>query len=307
MLYILLCKVKSKGFGDMKLLKSIGQSFAYFMVVILISLPFIVWWAEYSKARFPEIAGGPIEQLPIEIFTVGGAFLAIFIFGKFFKSVRIADLGLHRKNSGAFAVTGFLMGVTLIIAILGALYALDVLSINPDYRMNVTPQLIALVAGVTMNVIAQQIIVFGYMFTAIRKATTATIAVITISILFLVAHAGVFTQPWPVSGIASTNLFLAGLLLSMAHLRSGTLWLGIGFHTGWNLTQALANLLVTGHDIGVGVPPLFFAGPDILTGGDIGVEGSIIGIPAVILGIIIIVGFFRQRSNAERGQTSHER
>lgn len=285
----------------MKLLQSILQSLAYLVVVGLVSLPFVALWAEYSKANFPEISGSPIEQLPIEIITVGGAFLAIFIFSRFFKSVRIADLGLHHKGSGSLVITGFLIGIGLVTAVLVTLYVLGGLIINPDYRMSATPQFVALMAGVATNVIAQQVIFFGYMFTAISKKSSTTTAVITISLLFLVAHAGVFTEPWPTSGIASVNILLAGILLSIAYLRSNTLWLGIGFHTGWNLTQAIANLVVTGIDVDMGEPPFLLVGPEILSGGDVGVEGSIISLPAVLLGILIIVGFFRRGSNADRG------
>lgn len=284
----------------MKLLVSVLQSLAFFVLFALIASPFVVLWSRFVALKFPEIARSPFEQLPIEIISAASAVAAVWLFGIFTRSVRLGELGLGHRSGANFALTGIIIGIALVVSMLAALYVLGALTLNPEYRFEATPAVLSLAAGVFANVIAQDVIFFGFMLTLIRKKTSTVLAVPVVSMLFVAAHAGVFTEPWPTWSIGSANLFLAAVMLSLAFLRSQTLWLGIGVHAGWNLTQALANLAVTGRSIGVGEPLFSLAGPPVLTGGDVGVEGSIISIPAVVLGIIIIIVFTKKRSLQSR-------
>ncbi|MEL6371784.1 MAG: CPBP family intramembrane glutamic endopeptidase [Pseudomonadota bacterium] len=278
----------------MKLLLSVLQSLAFFLLFALIAFPFVMLWSNFAASNLPEIADGPIEQLPIEIISAASAFTAVWLFGLLAKSVRLESLGLRHRSGAQFALAGLIIGIALVVLILVTLYVLGVLALNPKYRIEVNLEVIALTAGVTANVIAQDVIFFGFMLTLIRKNAPEALAVPVLSLLFVGAHAGVFAEPWPIWGIGSANLFLAGVMLSLAFLRSQTLWLGFGIHTGWNLTQALASLAVTGRSIGVGEPPFSLAGPPLLTGGDVGIEASVVSIPAVLLGIVIIIIFFKK-------------
>jgi membrane protease YdiL (CAAX protease family) len=69
----------------------------------------------------------------------------------------------------------------------------------------------------------------------------------------------------------------AGLLLAAAYMLTRRLWLGIGFHISWNYTQsAVFGGIVSG---GVAEPGLFktvITGPDLITGGNFGLEASLI-------------------------------
>jgi len=69
----------------------------------------------------------------------------------------------------------------------------------------------------------------------------------------------------------------AGLLLCAAYQASGTLWLPIGIHFGWNAAEGA--IFGFGHASG-GLLSIRFAGPSYLTGGASGPEA---GLPAVLL------------------------
>jgi uncharacterized protein len=45
---------------------------------------------------------------------------------------------------------------------------------------------------------------------------------------------------------APINLFLAGLLTSLLRERTGALWIPIGMHWTWNLTQELSGFATSG-------------------------------------------------------------
>ena len=74
------------------------------------------------------------------------------------------------------------------------------------------------------------------------------------------------------------------------------LWLGIGFHISWNLTQGgLFSAPVSGQP-GKGMIPGVLTGPDWMTGGAFGVEGSALALTAVLAaGIVLLAYAIKQR------------
>ena len=81
--------------------------------------------------------------------------------------------------------------------------------------------------------------------------------------------------------------FLAGLLLSVAYLKTRLLWLPTGLHMAWNWTQSgFWGMGVSGYHVKWS---LFYAEPqgsDLLSGGAFGPEASIIA-TVLITGLIV--------------------
>src|SRR5690606_12477457 len=82
------------------------------------------------------------------------------------------------------------------------------------------------------------------------------------------------------NAFAVANIFLAGVLLSVAYLRTRSLWFATAVHLGWNWTMAsLLDLPVSGLEMLN--TPLYepaVSGPDWITGGAFGPEGGLIGL-----------------------------
>lgn len=71
----------------------------------------------------------------------------------------------------------------------------------------------------------------------------------------------------------------AGLLFGVAYLVTRRLWLAIGIHAAWNFTQtAIFGLNVSGVPTEPGLLIATVHGPDWLSGGGVGIEGSIVTI-----------------------------
>lgn len=73
------------------------------------------------------------------------------------------------------------------------------------------------------------------------------------------------------AGVAFTLLCVA------LYVRGRSLWLPIGFHTGWNLClQGILGVTISGKDPGYALFNMDVAGPSWLTGGTFGIEASLI-------------------------------
>ena len=71
----------------------------------------------------------------------------------------------------------------------------------------------------------------------------------------------------------------AGILLAGAYMLTRRLWLSIGFHMAWNYTQsAIFSGIVSGTEASQGLVRSTMKGPDFLTGGNFGVESSVLAL-----------------------------
>ena len=90
----------------------------------------------------------------------------------------------------------------------------------------------------------------------------------------------------------------AGILLGAAFLLTRRLWLAIGIHAAWNFTQGwVFSVPVSGGDAPLGLLITRRDGPDWLTGGDFGLEASVIAmLVATAAGLLML------RAAARRGR-----
>jgi uncharacterized protein len=121
----------------------------------------------------------------------------------------------------------------------------------------------------------------GYPFQKLVELVGPVIATLAASALFAVAHGnnpgiGVF---------AVINIFLAGVMLSIAYLRTGSLWFASAVHLGWNWQiGGPLDLPISGLELFD--TPLYEPsnlGTAWLTGSEFGPEGGIAGLLALAL------------------------
>lgn len=138
--------------------------------------------------------------------------------------------------------------------------------------------------------LAEEIAFRGYPFRRLIEAVGPVTATIGMSLLFGLGHA-------LNSGATWTSVFvtmLAGLLLSVAWLRTHGLWLPWGLHFAWNASIGiLFGLPISGINDFASVVQTRTFGPLWLTGGDYGPEGA--GFTAIVLlvGVVVLVRITR--------------
>lgn len=111
-------------------------------------------------------------------------------------------------------------------------------------------------------------------------------AVLCSSLIFAMAH-GVLNPAAPTIGLL--GVAVAGILLGYAYDRTGSLWLPLGLHAGWNLAIGfVAGMPVSGLTLRTTLLHTEAVGDPLLTGGAYGPEASIPGILALALGLAAI-------------------
>lgn len=128
---------------------------------------------------------------------------------------------------------------------------------------------------------AEEAVFRGYAFQALVQGIGVWPAVLASSALFAYAHGGNAN----VTPLALANIFLAGVMLAVAYLRTRSLWFATAVHLGWNWTMAsLLDFPVSGFVLDV---PLYTAretGPDWMTGGPFGPEAGLAASVSIVLG-----------------------
>lgn len=118
----------------------------------------------------------------------------------------------------------------------------------------------------------EEVLFRGYPFQVLERGMGAWPAAVLLSLLFGLAHAG---NP-NVRALGLANIFLAGLMLSAAYLRTRSLWFATAVHLGWNWTMAtLLDLPVSGLEIDTPLYTGMETGPDWWTGGAFGPEAGL--------------------------------
>ena len=182
-----------------------------------------------------------------------------------------------RRIGGLFV--GLAMGVVVFSVIVGVLAALGmfrVQGLNLGYAWVTPVILVGVNAGIT-----EEIIFRGIVFRYVEQGLGTWLAVAISGLAFGVVH---ITNPNAsvVAGIAIA--IEAGVLLGLLYAVSRSLWLCIGFHAAWNLTQGpLWGIPVSGATSG-GFLNSTLSGPDIVTGGAFGAEAGVVAV-VVCLGV----------------------
>jgi hypothetical protein len=189
--------------------------------------------------------------------------------------------------AGAFTslAAGLLTGFLLFCALVGIAALFDVYNIiGPGDTRELVKDLI----GMTILAAFMEELLFrGILFRWIEAFAGSWAALVVTSALFGLAHIFNPNATWT-SSLAIT--VEAGMLLGGAYMLARNLWVPIGLHGAWNFTQGfIFDVPVSGADVH-GLVQAKLSGPVLLSGGQFGLEASMIGVVLSIpLGLVMIV------------------
>lgn len=168
---------------------------------------------------------------------------------------------------------GTVGGVTLAAVTIG------LLALFGGYRItgwgSITGAL-AVVGTMCAVAVAEEVFFRGIVFRLLRGRWGVIVALIASSAIFGLLH---LINPGASVNGALAVAIEAGLMLGAAYLLTGSLWLAIGLHFGWNVAiGGIFGTVVSGSDARDSLVTATTTGPDWLTGGSFGPEASIVAI-----------------------------
>ena len=161
-----------------------------------------------------------------------------------------------------------------------------------------SPSLLWLLILMILVGFGEEMMTRGYTLTLIRRQTGKTwLAVGVSAIIFAILH----SLNSGFSALAATNLILFSLVTAAMYIRSGSLWMPIAYHVGWdyfegnvfgypNSGHRLQSLYSVGH-----------VGNNVLTGGRFGPESGLVSTGLLLIALLWTL--FAYRAPAEDGQS----
>ena len=242
-----------------------------------------------------------------EIVAVGMFTLSIWICGRFLDKRRFVDFGLHiNRRWWGHLLFGLLLGGFLMSLIFFIEMAAGWVTVTGYFTASHLPEenfllgalpKIAMFLGVGFR---EELLARGYQLTNLAEGLGKTrlgkrgsliVATILSSMLFGLLHAAN-----PNSTIMSTILIMVGgLMLAIGYILTGELAIPIGLHITWNFFQNVVfGFPVSGYQ----AYPAYIIGleqngPELMTGGAFGPEAGLLGLGAMLLGMLIITLWVR--------------
>jgi hypothetical protein len=256
-----------------------------------------------------ELRGTPVGSIAVSaIDLVVGAIstpVAIYLTGRYVDRRRFRDFGLRVDRAWWTDLAfGFALGGTLMTAIFMVQLALGWITIRGVFVVGGVPQwtvpywFLLSVGSYLVGSVIEELLHRGFLLTNfaegfqigpidVRGAVVMGIALT--SGVFAFAHA---TAP-NATVISTASIALAGVFLGLGYVLTGELTLPIGVHVAWNFFEGnLYGFPISGSTT-TSILAIDQHGPDIVTGGAFGPEAGLLGVCAILLGILTTVAWAR--------------
>lgn len=178
-----------------------------------------------------------------------------------------------RRGGGLHLVVGTVSGLGL------AAVAIGFLALAGVYRISGWGSVsgaLAVAGAMCAVAVAEEVFFRGVVFRLLWGRWGTAVALGVSSLIFGLVHLiNPDASVWGAIAIAVE----AGLLLGAAYLATGSLWLAIGLHFGWNAaTMGIFGTVVSGSEARESLVTAVTTGPDWLSGGSFGPEASIVSV-----------------------------
>ncbi len=242
------------------------------LLAALIALYLVLWAAQwalfYTLPAGMDVAADATIRAAVAVMAT----LAVY-------KLVIRRLGAHPRDDlpGKGAIGDTALGLSVGAAVFAVVVGLA--AVFGVYRIYGSGTLegaipFAMAGGVVAGFV-EEVIFRGIIFRWIEELGGSWAALAVSSALFGLAHGLNDGATWFSTLAVAVE---AGLLLGGAYMLTRTLWLAIGIHAGWNLTQGLAfDVPVSGFPV-EGAVEAVIEGPELLTGGAFGLEASVLAL-----------------------------
>jgi len=245
--------------------------------------------------------------------TVVVVFLSFLLAGWLLDRRKFADFGFHFSRLWWLDLGfGLTLGAILMVFIFVIELAAGWITIESFFQTNansfMSGWLAALVGFISVGIYEEMLfrgyhlrnLVEGLNWKSLGARSAMWIGYILSSSIFGLAHATNPNATW----VSTLNLVLAGLFLGLGFVLTGELAISIGLHITWNFFQGnVFGFPVSGSRSGASLISIQQAGPELLTGGAFGPEAGLVGIFAILMGVLLTILYVRKTRGEVRLRT----
>lgn len=199
--------------------------------------------------------------------------LSYYFLFRFYDKREVSELSL--RSFGKIMIGSFIMGFTaisltiLILYLLGVYQIVNISTANYSFRLFGTLTMAALIEDLFNRVLIARIV---------ENWLGSNIAILLVMLLETVHMFN------PNANIFSLFVDLVwGFTMTVLFVYTKKLWLPFFFHLGWNFSQLFYGSSLTGLDDMGKIINSRFIGPELLTGGAVGVENSIFTVTTLLI------------------------
>jgi len=198
----------------------------------------------------------------------------------------------NRKGALRELSTGLLLGSLLACSLFAVLAGSGVYTLDGFGGMSL--EIVRQTSTAILVGLVEEMLMRGIVFAAIEQSFGSVFGLAGSAILFGLGHLP--SEGATVMGIV--NSIAAGVTLAAAYMVTRRLWLPIGIHIAWNFTIGqIFSAVVSGHGTEPGLLRGRLSGPDWLTGGQFGVEASVVSLLMDLVASTLLLRLAVKRGN----------
>lgn len=222
------------------------------------------------------------------LMVTAGVFLALWIVRRLISKQPLVSAGLGLKNGVREFGEGWLLGM-LMVTFGYLLLLLTGMASSTGWHFAFGTFLGWLVLFL-LQPFFEELVFRGYLMSILGRYFNLSVALILSSLVFALVHA------WNdgFTSLGFVTISLAGLLFGLLFMKTGRIWLPTGLHAAWNFTQGVIFGFPTSGIRTYSLTETTTSGPDWLSGGAFGFEGSVLAVLLIVAAIWWYRGSYRQ-------------
>lgn len=214
--------------------------------------------------------------LSLELLAFAFISLAIILWARFVEKSPWLGLGIRKKGAFKDFILGWGIGAAMLITCVLLMWGFGAIQVTSfQFSANLVGEFLILVLAWSIQGTTEELLTRGWMFSSLAAKHNIPVGILVSSLFFTFLHLG----NDGISLIPLLDLTLFAILACLVMLKTDNLWVIGGIHAAWNCFQGnVFAFPVSGTQAGQAFISVITTGPDWLSGGAFGVEGSVISL-----------------------------
>lgn len=201
---------------------------------------------------------------------------------------KISKLGLTPLSSGKKdGIVGMLLGFVCCTVVF--LIVITVGGGEVDWTPHISMEAGIWVLLFVLVALAEETMNRGFFMANLRRSKNLVLIFIVPSVIFGMLH---LANPG-VTLFSVLNIILVGIVFSYMFLKSGNIWMCIGYHFTWNTFQGIIYGMPVSGLNAPGIITTHFKEDNLLNGGKFGIEGGVLTTVVSLLALVFVWFYYR--------------